>query len=180
VKALGLSPRAFTQYCINFVKTLVVGLGNPILGDDGIGWQIAQRLQRVKEIPSDVTIECLAIGGISLMEALIDYDRAVLIDAIVTRQVPVGTVSCYQLGELPNLTSGHLSSAHDTSLVDALQMGRSLGAHLPEDISVVTVESQKVYEFSEDMTPAVAAAVPQALKIIQDLLIESSSENVSR
>jgi hydrogenase maturation protease len=156
------------------VKTIVIGLGNPILGDDGIGWQIAQTLQRVKEIPSDVTIECLAIGGISLMEALIDYDRAILIDSIVTHQVPVGTVSCYKLGDLPNLTSGHMSSAHDTSLTDALQMGRSLGAHLPVDISIVAIESQKVYEFSEDMTPAVANAVPAALKVIRDLLIESN------
>jgi hydrogenase maturation protease len=162
------------------VKTLVVGLGNPILGDDGIGWQIAQTLQHVKEIPSDVSIECLAIGGISLMEELIDYDRAILIDSIVTHQVPVGTVTCFKLGDLPNMTSGHMSSAHDTSLVDALQMGRSLGANLPEDITIVTVESQKVYEFSEEMTPPVEAAVPPALKIIQDLLIESSPEKVSQ
>jgi hydrogenase maturation protease len=162
------------------VKTLVVGLGNPILGDDGIGWQIAQTLQQVKEIPSDVTIECLAIGGISLMEALIDYDRAILIDSIVTDHVPIGTVTCYKLGDLPNMTSGHMSSAHDTSLVDALQLGGSLGANLPEDITIVAVESQKVYEFSEEMTPSVAAALPQALKIIQDLLIESSPENASQ
>ncbi len=159
------------------MKTLVVGLGNPILGDDGIGWQIAQQLQQLNEVPSDVMIECLAIGGISLMEALIDFDRAILIDAIVTRQVPIGRVSCYKLADLPNMTSGHMSSAHDTSLVDALQLGRSLGAHLPEDISVVTIEAQKVYDFSEDMTPAVAAAVPRALKFIQNLLIESNPEN---
>lgn len=155
-------------------------MGNPILGDDGIGWQIAQTLQRIKEIPSDVTIECLAIGGISLMEALIDYDRAILIDSIVTHQVAVGTVTCYKLGDLPNMTSGHMSSAHDTSLVDALQMGQSLGANLPEDITIVVVESEKVYEFSEEMTPPVAAAVPPALKIIQDLLIESNPEKVSQ
>jgi hydrogenase maturation protease len=158
------------------VKTLVVGLGNPILGDDGIGWKIAQELQHIKEIPSDVNIECLAIGGISLMEAMIDYDRAILIDAIMTNQVPVGSVNSFKLEDLPNLTSGHMSSAHDTSLVDALHLGHSLGAHLPEDISVVTVESQKVYEFSENLTSAVAAAVPQALRIILDLLIESKLE----
>jgi hydrogenase maturation protease len=158
------------------VKTLVVGLGNPILGDDGIGWQIAQELQHFNEIPSDVDIECLANGGISLMEAMIDYDRAILIDAIVTNQAPAGNVNICKLEDFPNLTSGHMSSAHDASLLDALQMGRSLGAHLPIDISIVTVESQKVYEFSERLTPAVAAAVPQALKIILDLLIESKPE----
>lgn len=158
------------------MKTLVVGLGNPILGDDGIGWQIAQELQKTQGIPSNVTIECLALGGISLMEALIGYDRAILIDAIITHQAPVGSVSCYKLEDLPNLTSGHMTSAHDTSLVNALQMGLSLGAQLPEVISVVTVESQKIYEFSDEMSPAVAAAVPQALRIIQDLLIESGAE----
>ncbi len=156
------------------MNTLVVGLGNPILGDDGIGWQIAEELQRSREIPSEVTIECLAMGGISLMEALINYDRAILIDAIVTGHEPVGSVNQYKLEDLPNLTSGHMSSAHDTSLVDALSLGKSLGARLPEDITIVTVEAKKVYEFSEEMTPAVAGAVPIALKIVQDLLIESN------
>lgn len=160
-----------------FVKTLVVGLGNPILGDDGVGWQIAQALQQEEEIPSDITIECLAVGGISLMEALIGYDQAILIDAIVTHHAPIGTVNCCKLQDLPNLTSGHMTSAHDASLTDALTMGRSLGAVLPQDITVVTVESQKVYEFSEIMSPAVAGAVPQALKIIQNLLLQSVQAN---
>lgn len=159
------------------MKTLVVGLGNPILGDDGIGWQTARALQQDNEFPQSISIECLALGGISLMEALIDYDQAILIDAIVTHQAPAGTVNLVKLEDIPNLTSGHMTSAHDTSLVDALAMGRSLGAHLPDDIWVVTVESQKVYEFSETMTPEVAAAVPQALIIIKNLLLESVQQN---
>ena len=162
------------------MKTLVVGLGNPILGDDGVGWQIAHELQQIKQIPSDVTIECLAIGGISLMEALIDYDRAIIIDAIVTHQVPIGSTNYFKLEDLPNPSSGHMSSAHDTSLLTALHVGQSLGAHLPEDISVVTIESQKVNEFSEILTPAVAAAVPVAIRIILDLLIESNPEKASK
>jgi hydrogenase maturation protease len=73
-----------------------------------------------------------------------------------------------------------MSSAHDTSLLTALHVGQSLGAHLPEDILVVTVESQKVYEFSENLTPAVAAAVPVAIRIILDLLIESNPEETPK
>ena len=162
------------------MKTLVVGLGNPILGDDGVGWQIAHELQQIKQLPSDVTIECLAIGGISLMEALINYDRAIIIDAIVTHQAPIGSIHHYKLEDLPNPSSGHMSSAHDTSLLTALHVGQSLGAHLPKDISVVTVESQKVIEFSELLTPAVAAAVPVATRIILDLLIESNPEKAPK
>ncbi len=55
-------------------------------------------------------------------------------------------------------------------------MGKTLGAHLPEDISIVTVESQNVYEFSEELTPAVAVAIPEAVQIILDLLIQSRTE----
>jgi hydrogenase maturation protease len=160
------------------VKTLVVGLGNPILGDDGVGWQIAHELQQIEKIPSDVNIECLALGGISLMESLIGYDRAILIDTIVTHQAPLGSVNHYNLQDLPDRVSGHMSSAHDTSLQNALKIGHSLGAQLPEDISVVTIESQYVYVFSENLTPQVAAAIPVAIKIIMDLLIESYPEKV--
>ena len=157
----------------NLVKTLVVGLGNPILGDDGVGWQIASELQKIDSIPSDVTVECMAIGGISLMESLIGYDRAIIIDAVVTHSAPIGSVKFFKLGELPNPSLGHMSSAHDTSLQDALHIGRDLGAYLPDDITVVTVESQKVYDFSETLTQPVANAVPQALIIIKHLLLES-------
>jgi len=155
------------------MKTLVAGLGNPILGDDGVGWLIASKLLQEEKIPSDVTIECLALGGISLMESLIGYDRAILIDAIVTHQAPIGSVMFFKLEDLPNPSLGHTSSAHDTSLHDALCIGRELSAHLPADITVVTVESQKVYDFSETLTPAVAAAIPEAISIIKYLLLES-------
>lgn len=112
------------------------------------------------------------------MEALIDYDRAIIIDSIVTHQASVGNVSRYKLDELPNPSAGHMSSAHDTSLGEALRLGRSLGAHLPEDITIVAVETQHVYEFSEELTPEVRAAIPEAIGIILDLLIESRTEKI--
>lgn len=155
------------------MKTLVVGLGNPILGDDGVGWQIASELKRNDKIPADVTIECAALGGISLMESLIGYDRAIIIDSIFTQQSPIGMVKLFKLDDISNPSVGHLSSAHDTSLQDALQMGHALGAHLPEDISIVTVEAEKVYDFSENLTPPVANAIPEAVGMIWRLLLES-------
>ena len=157
------------------MKTLVVGLGNPILGDDGVGWKIASELQCEKSIPTDVTIECAALGGITLMESLIGYDRAIIIDSIFTHQAPIGTLRFSKLDDLPNPSLGHMTSAHDTSLQAALQIGRALGAHLPDDITIVTVESEKVYDFSETLTPPIADAVPGAIKIIKQLLVESYS-----
>lgn len=159
---------------MNRLKTLVVGLGNPILGDDGIGWRIAETLQEDKNLPADTEVTCLALGGISLMEALIGYERVILIDSILTRQAPIGNVSVHELDDFDNLSYGHLTAAHDTSLQNALKIGHELGAQLPEEITVVVIEAQKVYDFSEQLSPEVAAAIPKAISIIRTLLVTAS------
>lgn len=152
------------------MNTLVIGLGNPILGDDGVGWRVAQELQNHGNLPSDVDITYLALGGISLMEELIGYERAIIIDAIVTHQAPIGTVSRFSIDDLTDPFFGHLSSSHDTSLQNALQIGRDLGAQLPSEIIVVAIESQNVYDFSEELSAQVSAAIPEAVRITKEIL----------
>jgi hydrogenase maturation protease len=155
-------------------KTLIVGLGNPILGDDGVGWCIAECVeQRLQEEPieaSDLEVDCLALGGLSLMERLVGYQRAIIIDAITTHQSTPGTVSCFPLEALPNLAAGHTTAAHDTSLKTAMDVGRSMGAQLPKTITIVTVETERGYNFSEELSAAVAAAVTPAVQIVIDII----------
>lgn len=155
-------------------KTILIGLGNPILGDDGVGWKVVEYIQQNCSLPTFVEIDFLALGGISLMERLIGYDHAILVDAIITRQNPIGSVMMLDIKDLPDQAGGHLASAHDTSLQNALQLGRSLGASLPERITIVGVESQSVYDFSEELTRPVAEAVPEAAKIVVTILAGSS------
>ena len=49
-------------------------------------------------------------------------------------------------------------------------MGRSLGAFFTEDITVVGIATQRIYDFSEELSPPVAEAIPQTVKIVLDLL----------
>lgn len=150
------------------MKTLVLGLGNPILGDDGVGWRVAEIVARQIRDAS-VEVDYHAGGGLSLMERLVGYDRAILIDA-VTAGGPVGTVSRLRLDDLPDFSSVHTTSAHDASLQTALKLGQSMGAHLPETVMVVGVEAERLYDFDEQLTPTVAAAVPAAVEAVLDLL----------
>lgn len=177
------------------MKTLVVGLGNPILGDDGVGWRVAEEVRKrlqiedlrleigncarraaisnpKSQIPnpeSEIEVECFTLGGLSLMERLVGCDRAILVDA-VTLGAPPGTVTCCDLFALPDRSAAHLTAAHDTSLQNALRLGRLMGAQLPAEVKVVGVEAEQLFEFSEDLTPAVAAAVPNAARLVLDLL----------
>jgi hydrogenase maturation protease len=156
------------------MKTLVVGLGNPILGDDGVGWKVADevemRLSNLQLPTSNIDIDCVALGGLSLMERMVGYERAIVIDSIGTGQHAPGEVYHFDLDDLYDPTLGHTTAAHDMSLMMAMKMGRSLGAALPKRVTVVAVESPYTYRFTEELTPPVQAAVPIAVQTVIDLL----------
>ena len=88
-------------------------------------------------------------------------------------QHPPGHVSCFPLEDLPDLTAGHITSIHDTSLQNALKLGHELGLHLPGKIMVVGIEASHCYDFSDQLSPMIEAAVPQAMQIVIDLLSDS-------
>ncbi len=163
------------------MKTLIIGLGNPILGDDGVGWKVAQEVERQLALtpgPSpklgegEVRVECFSLAGISLMEHLIGYQRVILVDSLNTGQYAQSEVVTFSLDSLEDLLHGHSASAHDLSLKGALKLGRSMGADLPrdEDIQVVAIEAAHVYDFTEELTPEVAAAVPKAVDMVMNLI----------
>lgn len=157
------------------MKNLVVGLGNPALGDDGVGWKVAEQV--CKNLPGDMSVEvnCLSLGGIGLMEHLIGYDRIILVDAF-EMDAPVGSVSVLNLNQLPHYSAFHIPSVHNTSLQDAIRLGRRLGARLPEDVIIVGIATERVHEFSECLSQPVAQVVPFVVNIVLDMLKEVLTE----
>lgn len=151
-------------------RTLVVGLGNPILTDDGVGIWTARAV--AEALPPDAPLDVieLSVGGLSLMEAMVGYRRVVLIDAIKTRDGQPGRVYHIGMDSLPHTMN--TASAHDATLTTALQLGRTLGALLPgdDDIDIIGVEADEVLTFGHSPTPAVAAAVETAAHMVLDIL----------
>ncbi len=153
--------------------TLVVGLGNPLLGDDGVGWRIAEQVRAaLRDTDEAVDVDCLSVGGLRLMERLTGYERVILIDAITTGQAIIGSLSQFGLSDLSDRAVGHSGSAHDATLQTALRLGRALGVELPETIIVIGVEAEITFDFTEALSPAIAAAVPRAVQIVLDLVCQ--------
>jgi len=155
--------------------TLVLGLGNPLLSDDGVGWRVAQELAaRLGADPAlaadpafaDIEIDHLAGGDLSLMERLVGYRRAVLVEATVTGEHPPGMVRRLASAGTRDGETRHLDAAGDASLATVLAAGRSLGADLPTEITTVVVEALRVDELGAALTPAVAAAIPSAVDAV--------------
>jgi hydrogenase maturation protease len=156
------------------MKTIVVGLGNPILTDDGVGVKVAYQVEaRLGDsIPKDLTITEASVGGLRLMELLEGYDRAIIIDAIQTKNGhQFGEIYTMNLDDLRSISpTQHSASAHDTSLVTALDAGIEMGMKLPKDVTIFAVEVENILDFSEQPTPAVAMAIPKVTDMVLDTI----------
>lgn len=152
------------------MNTLVIGLGNPILTDDGVGVKVAYAVDNAltENIRKNITVTEASAGGLRLMEAMIGYGRVILIDAIQTQNgcIP-GTIHRMSLDDLRTISpTQHSASAHDTTLVTALEAGRHMGLPLPDEIIIYAVEVENVLDFGEKTTLAVAQAIPIVTDIV--------------
>lgn len=150
-------------------KTLILGLGNPLLRDDGVGLHVAELLSPILEGKPEVDVGVDYWGGLRLMERMVGFDRVIVIDAICSTGAAPGTIHLLSPSQLP---TRHSSSSHDMTLTTALELGRQAGAHLPpaEDILLVGVEAEDVTTFDQTLSPAVAAAVPHAVEAVLSAL----------
>lgn len=151
------------------MNTLVLGLGNPIVSDDAVGIRVAGVLRERLAGHADIEVDEDYWGGLKLMERLIGYRRAVVIDAIQTGSVEPGTIHRLRVDDMPTQRS---ASAHDVNLPTALEIGRRAGQALPgdEDIHLVGIEAADILNFGEQLTPAVEAAVPRAATLVLEIL----------
>lgn len=158
------------------MKTLVLGLGNPILTDDGVGVRVAEAVRAALAAsseaggtsgaaphPEHIDITEASVGGLTLMETMVGYDRVILIDAFDGDGLVPGQMRRMTLDDLCNVSpTQHSASPHDASLVTALELGRRMGLTLPSEIVIYAIGIENVMDFSDQPTPAVAAAIPQA------------------
>lgn len=139
------------------MKTLVLGIGNPILSDDGVGIKVARQIEGRLADP-DVTVAEASVGGLGLLDLIIGYDRVVIIDAIQTKGGQPGTV--YHLQADDFACAKHTTSPHDMDFATALKLGKLLGMAVPPEITIFAVEVEDVTTVSEQCTPKVDAATP--------------------
>ncbi len=154
------------------MKTVIIGLGNPILTDDGVGVKAAYALKNQLAARSwlpatPVDVMEASVGGLRLMEMMIGYDRAILVDAIRYGRNHPGHMHRMTLDELRTISpTQHSASAHDTTLVTALDAGHAMGLHLPKEVVIFAIEVENVSEFGEEPTTAVSAAIPEVVTAV--------------
>jgi hydrogenase maturation protease len=151
-------------------STLVLGMGNPILSDDGVGLLVADRL-RESPLPDSVEVVQSEVGGLRLLELVRGFTRVIIIDALRSPAESgrhPGEVYRY---EAKDFKGGHrYGSAHSIGLDTVLELGHKLGYDMPGEVVVFAIEAQDVETFGEELSPPVAAAAERVLGLVREEL----------
>jgi hydrogenase maturation protease len=146
-------------------KTIILGIGNPILRDDGVGVHVAEELKKHIRKPG-VTIDSAFTGGMNLLDLMVDHDRAILIDAVKMENKKLGEVGLFELGEI---SAFHTCNPHDVSLPQAIDLAKRLGENrIPTDIKIVGINIGELgCEFGEELSSEIANAIPKAVELVK-------------
>jgi hydrogenase maturation protease len=146
---------------------LVLGVGNDILMDDGIGPVITNQL--ACEFPlSGIDFETINLGGLEIFEFIKEYNQVIIIDAIKTRNGVPGDV--YYLTPSDFKETCHLSSFHDISFLTALKLGDKIGYDMPE-VGIIAIEIVEDLTFGTEFSPQVSIRYPSVYNEIKEFLI---------
>jgi hydrogenase maturation protease len=149
------------------MRTRIIGLGNTLLSDDGVGIYAARELRKrlaAAGLADTVDVVETETAGFGLMELLTGWDRVILIDSIQFDHVEPGTVVHIDPQDLR--TSLRLRSVHEIDLPTVLALGRKLGLPMPDQVEIVAIQSQDALTLGERLTPAVHRGMNEAVDAV--------------
>jgi hydrogenase maturation protease len=151
---------------------LLLGLGNPIMGDDGVGIQVLRMLK--KKIPprNDLEFKELGVGGLKLVEEILGYQKVFIIDSIDTEDRRVGRIREFSPEQFKS-TEQSSPSPHVTNFATALELYRKLEpSEIPSIIRIFTVDIDPGFTFREGLSPPIQDAAENLVKILVEQIDE--------
>lgn len=160
---------------------VVLGLGNPVLTDDAAGLHVVKELERLLALRSvpGVTVEASLRAGFELIDLLHGYHQALIVDCLDLPDAVPGRIRQLTLESVAGIA--RLVNVHELSISSAFKLAHSMGIAMPEQVEIFAIEAYDVRTISEELTPDVAAAVPQLAAMLytrlQALAVDAPSGN---
>ncbi len=145
-------------------KRILIGLGNPIMSDDRLGLIVAEEVH--KRLPGfDLDLSCYC--PLDIIDRITGYDRAVLIDSMVTSQLAPGTVRRVDVSQ--DLTV-HCGTTHGMGLSEAIQVARACGVRLPGEILIYGIEVEDPFTIGSQISSALKERLTEVVdSIVEDI-----------
>ena len=145
---------------------LVLGLGNELAGDDAVGVLVAREVRHLAD--ADVEVVESSASGVALIEIFAGYERAIVIDSILTGHDPPGTIREMGMDEVGRVVA---PSVHQAGLPELAAVAERLGLTFPSCTRVFAVEVVDPFTLGAPLSAPVAAAIPELTHRVRDLLV---------
>ena len=143
---------------------LVLGVGNLLLKDEGVGIHVIRALEK-EELPPNVSLMDGGTGGLHLISWIQDYNRIIMVDATLDHNPP-GTIRLIRPRYATDFPP--LMSAHEIGLRDMI--GAMILTEKLPDIQLIVVSAEDISEVGMELTPAVEAAVPEVVEMVKQII----------
>ncbi|RLG63321.1 hypothetical protein DRO02_06100 [archaeon] len=145
-------------------RTIIIGIGNPILGDDAAGLHVARILKKMIR-GENVTIKESSEGSFDIVEEIIGFDKAIIVDTIQSENLPKGKIVKLTPNNLKE--NVHLVNLHDIDMMTALKIyEETMPEKLPREIIIYAITTDRSKAFSEKMSSEVENAVNKLAKTL--------------
>jgi len=144
------------------MSVIVIGVGNPIMGDDAIGILTLEELRKISN-RTDTTFMTAQLSGIPLAEMLIGYDKAIIIDSIIKTECRYGEL-CHL--KSPKNSNQYSESMHTIGFHDAIHVLERHSARMPDAINIYAINIKFEQVVSDKISEELAGNIPDyALEI---------------
>jgi hydrogenase maturation protease len=150
-------------------KTIIIGLGNSLLSDDGVGIEAVRRIK--KQLKNVATVEG-SIAEFEIVELMEGYDKAIIIDGVKTNERKVGEFWELELEEIKKYKKWFHRSSHGMDLWTAVELGRKLGYKLPKEIKIYVMEVKDNTTFKEELTKEMKIFLPKFINYLLSQILK--------
>ncbi len=146
-------------------STLVLALGNDIMGDDAAAIVASGMLK--EQFAEDVDFNDTMEAGLALMEIMVGYDRVLLLDTIITARHKPGTVIEFSQDDFNKVLG---PSPHYMGLPEVIQLAGRMSVSFPSVLCILALEIERPVDFGETLSPGIEEAVPHFVEKAAEIL----------
>ncbi|MGD9387745.1 MAG: HyaD/HybD family hydrogenase maturation endopeptidase [Gammaproteobacteria bacterium] len=155
--------------------TLVLGVGNTILTDEGVGPWVVQRLDQLNPDVPGVTWMDGGTLSFSIAASVEDAEYLIVVDATELKSEP-GTVKVFVDADMDRILSQHGRSVHEVGLMDLMSMAL-IADRMPRRRALVGIQPE-IVDWGTEPSPRVAKAVPEAAQAVADLIRQWAGQEI--
>ncbi|MDI6889351.1 MAG: HyaD/HybD family hydrogenase maturation endopeptidase [Thermodesulfovibrionales bacterium] len=149
-------------------KIFILGVGNVLLSDEGVGVHVANELMKM-DLPSNVTVVEGGTDGFHLLNVITEADRLIVVDAVKGGGAP-GSIYRFDINEVRNCPAGFKTSVHQIGILEVIDLSGLIGK--TPQTTVIGVEPKSL-ELGMELSPEIKTKIPRIIELIFEELKKS-------